>query len=426
LFRVGLTACGVMPAMIRPLECFIGLRYLGAGRGRGFVSFKSAVSFLGIGLGVAVLIVILSGMNGLEAESRARLLSLSEHITVTAGSADADLGAVRGTLASADEVVSVTPFVRLEAMLSSGAQLRPAIVRGIDPAAEGLDSDLARVVGPEQLASLAPGSNRILLGRFVALDLMVERGDRVTLWLADVEGGLPRPRRASFVVAGVFGVGSEVHDDNLALVDLADAGRLIGLDGKPQALAVRIEDPMQVARVGRELAGRLGAGFGLSNWAEENRALFRQMAIEKTMMTIVLMFIAGIAAFNIVASLMMVVNEKEKDIAILRTLGLEPYRVRRVFLIQGAVIGVGGTLAGALGGILLAANLETILPWLEQTFGFQIMPGDVYYVSEVPSEIRLQDILLVPGMALVISMLATIYPSRRAARVQPAEVLRYE
>jgi lipoprotein-releasing system permease protein len=311
-------------------------------------------------------------------------------------------------------------------MASSGRQLRPVLVRGIDPDAEGPGSDIAGVVGADQLDSLVPGTNRILLGRFVASDLRVVAGDRITLWRAEIDGGLPRPIRASFTVAGVFGAGTEVHDDNLALAHLADAGRLIGLDGEPQGIGIRIAEPMQVGRVGRALETELGDGYEWSNWALENRVLFQQMAIEKTMITIVLMFIAGIAAFNIVASLMMVVNEKEKDIAILRTLGLEPHRVTRIFLIQGALIGIGGTLAGLVSGVLLAANLEATLAWLERTVGLEIMPGDVYYVSQVPSEIHPADLLIIPAVAVAISLLATIYPSLRAARIDPAEALRYE
>ena len=413
--------------MIRPLECFIGLRYLGTGRGGGLISFKSAVSFLGIGLGVGALIVILSAMNGLEAESRSRLLSLSEHITVRAAGAGADLDGVRGVIESAEGVVSVTPFVRLEAMVAAGRQLRPVLVRGIDPRAVGPDSEMADVVGPDLLASLVPGTNNVLLGRFVAADLRVQEGDRITLWRAEIDdNGLPRPIRASFTVAGIFGAGTEVHDDNLALTHLADAGRLIGLDGVPQGIGIRIDEPMQVGRVSRELEAELGDGYEWSSWAVENRVLFQQMAIEKIMITIVLMFIAGIAAFNIVASLMMVVNEKEKDIAILRTMGLEPHRVTRIFLIQGAVIGIGGTLAGFVTGVLLATNLEATLNWLERTVGLDIMPGDVYYVSQVPSELRLGDLILIPSVAIAISLLATVYPSRRAARIEPADVLRYE
>ena len=412
--------------MIRPLEFFIGLRYLRAGRGRGLVSFMSAASFLGIGIGVAALIVILSAMNGLESESRTRLLSLSEHITIRAEAPGSNLDLARGAMVEVEEVESVKPFVRLEAMLASGADLRPVIVRGIDPAAELEDPEFTAIVGPDRLAALEAGSNRIILGRFVAAGLRVQPGDRITLWRAEVDGGRPRPVRAGFTVAGVFDAGVEAHDSNLALMHLADAGGLVGLNGEPEALAIRIDEPMRVAQVERSLREALGAGFEWSNWAEENRSLFQAMAIEKTMMTIVLMFIAGIAAFNIVASLTMVVNEKEKDIAILRTLGLEPGKLARIFLIQGALIGVGGTLCGAIVGLALAANLETVLPWLEQTLGFQIMPGDVYYVTQVPSEIRLRDVLLIPGFAVAISLLATAYPSRRAARIEPAEALRYE
>jgi lipoprotein-releasing system permease protein len=386
----------------------------------------SAASFLGIGLGVAALIVILSAMNGLETESRTRLLSLSEHITVRIDRPGVDIAALQRTLAAVDGVVSVSPFVRLEAMLSSRTALKPAIVRGLDPRAEDPDSDLAGIIGVDFLDRLVPGSNQMLLGRFVASSLRVQPGDQITVWMAEVERGLPKVRRIGFTVAGVFAAGVEAHDANLVLTHLADAGRLVGLDGEPEALAIRLEDPMDVARLSQKLAAEIGEDYRWSNWAQENSSLFRAMAIEKTMMTIVLMFIAGVAAFNIVASLMMVVNEKEKDIAILRTMGLSPGKLTRIFLIQGALIGVGGTLAGVFVGLVVAINLETILPWLEQTFNFQIMPGDVYYLTRVPSEIRLGDVLLIPGFAIVITLLATVYPSRRAARIEPADVLRYE
>jgi lipoprotein-releasing system permease protein len=370
--------------------------------------------------------VILSAMNGLEAESRSRLLSLSEHITLRADGPGADFESLSRAALAVDGVKSVAPFVRLESMLASDFDLRPAIVRGIDPDVARENSDLTDVVGRDLLSALVEGTNRILLGRFVASNLRVQTGDRIRLWQVEIEGSRINPKQTVFTVAGVFDAGVEAHDANLALTHFADAGRLVGLDGKPEALAIRLDDPMQVERVDRALKASLGEELIWSNWAEENKSLFQAMAIEKTMMTIVLMFIAGIAAFNIVASLMMVVNEKEKDIAILRTMGLTPKKLVRVFLIQGAVIGVGGTLAGVIVGLALAANLETILPWLEQTIGFQIMPGDVYYVTQVPSEIQLTDVLLIPGFAVAITLLATVYPSRRAARIEPAEVLRYE
>lgn len=411
--------------MIRPLECFIGLRYLSTGHGRGLISFMSVASLAGITLGVAALIVILSAMNGLETESRNRLLSMAEHITLQpAAGSDTDPTRLIGTLRQVAGVTDVTPFTRLEVVLSNGTSLKPAILRGIDPAAEE-GSELARIAGPE-LERLTPGSNRILLGRFVAADLRVQPGDRVNVWLARAEAGRVSYRPESFTVAGVFTAGVAEHDDKLALTHVADAGRLIGLDGRPEGLGIRLQNPMAVAAVQQRLEQAVGPGFRWSNWATENQSLFQAMAIEKTMMTVVLMFIVGVAAFNIVTSLMMVVNEKEKDIAILRTIGLEPGKVTRIFLVQGAAIGIGGTAAGIALGLVLAFNLETILPWLEHTFGFQIMPGDVFYVSEVPSEVRLQDVLLIPGFALVIALLATVFPSRRAARIEPAEVLRYE
>ena len=415
--------------MIRPLECFIGLRYLGTVGGRGLVSFLSFASLAGIALGVAAVIVILSAMNGLEAESRTRLLRLAEHITLIPESGTGEgLMALRERIGAVEGVAAVTPFVRVEAMLQSehGSGLEPVVLRGIDPGAEGDDSELAAVVGPSDLATLTPGSSRIVLGRNIAGNLAVLTGDPVDLLVARVTDGDLGITRHLFVVADEVASGAEAHDTGLALVNIADAGRLLGLDGDPQGLAVRLVEPMRVATVMEALKAELGPGYRWSSWAIEYRSLFRAMAIEKVMMTLVLMLIVGVAAFNIVTSLMMVVNEKARDIAVLRTLGLEPHRVSRVFLVQGAVIGVGGTLAGIALGLSLAFNLGTILPWLERTFGFQIMPGDVFYVTEVPSQVQLMDVVLIPALTLVIALLATIYPSRRAAQIEPAEVLRYE
>lgn len=412
--------------MIRPLECFIGLRYLATGQGRGLISFMSIASLAGITLGVAAIIVILSAMNGLEAESRNRLLSMTEHIAVRpAAGGDAGADALAALFADAAGVAEVTPFIRLEAILQGDAVYQGVRVRGIDPEAERA-TELSRIVGADRLQSLAPGANRILLGRFVAADLGVQPGDTIRVLLPAAQGGRVDFRRQPVTVAGVFDAGVEAHDSGLALMHLDDAGRLAGPAGDPARLAIRIDEPMAVGRVEQSLRQAAPAGLVWSNWATENRSLFQAMAIEKAMMTILLMFIVAVAAFNIVTSLTMVVNEKQKDIAILRTLGLEPGRVTRVFLVQGAVIGIGGTLAGAVIGLALALNLETILPWLEQTFGFRIMPGDVFYVTEVPSEIRLRDLVLIPGFALLIALAATVFPSRRASRIDPAEALRYE
>jgi lipoprotein-releasing system permease protein len=295
------------------------------------------------------------------------------------------------------------------------------------PGSAGAANDeIAAIVGQDMLNLLQPGTNHVILGRFLALNLDVSIGDRVTALLAEFTDGRPSLRRAGFEVVGIFDAGVANHDANLALTSLADAGGLIGLGDRPQGVAVRLDDPMTAGEFQSALSAQLGNSYRYSNWADENRSLFRAMAIEKTMMTIILMFIVGVAAFNIVASLMMVVTEKERDIAILRTYGLEPARVVRIFFVQGALLGVAGTVLGTVAGIVLAANVETIVPWLERTLNFKIMPGDVFYVTEVPSEIQLLDVVLVPLFALLISVLATLFPSRRAAQVEPAEALRYE
>jgi lipoprotein-releasing system permease protein len=413
--------------MFRPLECFIGLRYLHSGRRRGVVSFMTAASFSGIALGVASLIVILSVLNGFETENRTRLLSMTEHVGVAApvgGLADWEAAAAR--IAAYESVAAVAPFVELEGMLALGAQLRPALVRGVLPAAEVAATRIGEFVDAEVLAQLDSAPRRIILGRFLALNLGVEPGQAVSLWLPRIEDGRPVVQPVAFTVAGVFEAGSPDHDTKLALVSLADASALAGLGGRPEGLGIRLVDPLAAPAVSAALAEDFGPAYAYSSWTERYGSLFRAMRIEKTMMTIILLFIAGVAAFNIVTSLMMVVNEKVQDIAILRTYGLEPGRVMRMFFVQGAVIGLAGTLVGVALGLVLAFNVHTIVPWLESTFGFRIMPGDVFYVTEIPSEVRLADVVVIPLLAFAISLIATIFPSRRAARVPPAAALRYE
>jgi lipoprotein-releasing system permease protein len=413
--------------MFHPLECFIGLRYLHSGRRRGVVSFMTGASFLGIALGVAALIVILSVLNGFETENRRRLLNMNEHIGVLAPAAGiANWESLGARVAAVDGVAAVTPYVELEGMLAAGADLRPAIVRGLLPAAEAAASGITELVEPDVLEQLQPGSRRIVLGRFLASNLGVEAGQTVNLWLPRVENGRPSVRPAAFTIAGVFEAGVQDYDANLALTSLADASVLAGLGGRPEGLAIRLTDPLTAPQRHAAIAQQLGASFRYTTWTERYANLFRAMRIEKTMMTIILMFIVGVAAFNIVTSLMMVVNEKEQDIAILRTCGLEPSRVVRIFFVQGAAIGFAGVTAGVALGLALAFNVQTIVPWLEGTFNFQIMPGDVFYVTEIPSEVQLVDVALIALLAFAISLLATIYPSRRAARVAPAKALRYE
>ncbi len=413
--------------MLRPLELFIGLRYVRSRRRRrGVVSFMSGASLIGIALGVAALIVILSVMNGLESELRNRLVALTADASVSARGGVAEWPEVQKWLGAEPHVVGAAPYVTLQGMLADGSELMPVVVRGIVPEQEKRIDDLRDRLQLGSLATLKPGTRHIVLERILALNLGVKIGDTVNLIVPKVENGRPAPRIEGFVVAGVFEAGIQDYS-NLAFVDLDDASRLAGLGGRAEGLAVKLDDAFAVDRFHREIEPRLAERrLDYSDWTEEHATYFHAIRVEKTMMTVILMFIVGVAAFNIVASLMMVVTDKEKDIAILRTCGLEPGRVARIFLVQGSVIGLVGTVLGTILGLLIALNVGTIVPWLEDTFHFRIFPANVYYVTQVPSEVHLFDVTLIPAVAFVLTLLATLYPARRAAGVSPAEALRYE
>ncbi len=412
--------------MFRPLEWFIGLRYLRSRRWRALVSFRTAASLLGLALGVTALIVILSVLNGLEGETRTRLLALSAHATVSAPAGMADWRELERRFAGTPGLAAVTPYVRLEGMLAAGANLRPAVVRGILPAEEGAASDLERLIERGALGNLLPGARRILLGSVLASNLGLDIGDAVSLLVPRVIDGRVSPRYEAFTVAGVIDAGVPDHDTSLALVHLADASELKGLNGAAEGVALKFDDPFRVREFAVAQRSALDAAWRYSDWTEEYRNLFTAMRIEKLIMSILLVMIVGVAAFNIVASLMMVVIDKQKDIAILRTYGLDARRVARIFIVQGAAIGLGGALLGVGFGLLLAYNIDVVVPWLEQTFGFQIMPGDVYYVTELPSQVELFDVVAVPLAAFALAVLATLYPARRAAAIAPASALRYD
>jgi lipoprotein-releasing system permease protein len=411
--------------MFQPVEWFIGLRYLRSRRRRGVVSFMSAASLIGIALGVAALITILSVMNGLETETRTRLLGMGAHASILAPGGFADWTAAERRFSAVPGVAGVSPFVALEGMLSAGTNLKPALVRGIVPEQER-GSDLSRFVSPSDLERLTPGGRQMILGRVLALNLGVKPGDSVTLLVPRIAGGRVAPRVAAFTVVGIFEAGIQDNDASLALVNMRDASDLEGLNGAAAGVAVRLDDPLEVGRFHAAVGASLDPAWRYSDWTEEHRSLFTAIHVEKLMMSIILMLIVGVAAFNIVASLMMVVIDKQKDIAILRTYGLEPRRVARVFLVQGSIIGVVGAGLGTVLGLVLALNVHVIVPWLEHTFGFQIMPGDVYYVTELPSEVHLFDVVVIPLVALAVAVLATVYPARRAAAVAPANALRYD
>ena len=414
--------------MFRPLELFVGLRYVRSRETGYFVSFITGVSLAGVALGVAALITILSVMNGFEAELRERLLSLSAHATLSASDgALADAGALAVRAARSPGVAGAAPFLEQQALLTHGAEMSGATLRGIDPAREGAVSAIDRALLSGRLADLEPGRDRIVLGRVLAFQLGAAPGDSITVLVptaAGVDGELV-PRIRAFTVAGIFEVGLQDHDSVLALANLADVASLAGTTGAT-GLRLRFADVFAAPRLAAALAVRLGPGLRARDWTEENATYFRAIRIEKTMMTLILLLVVAVAAFNIVATLVMVVRAKRTDIAILRTLGLEPRGVVGVFLAQGVMIGWAGTALGVAGGLALALNVERIVPFLERVFRFHVLDADVYYVTRIPSLVQAGDVSLIAATAFALTLLAAAWPARRAARVQPAEALRYE
>jgi len=413
--------------MINPVELFVGLRYLRAKRRTRFVSFITLISLLGIALGVAALIVILSVMNGFEGELRSRLLSMSAHGFVTGrDGVTSDWRQLVKDVEAEEGVAAAAPVVELEGMIQSGRDLRAVIVHGVDPEYEvRLSGDVFNLV-EGSLSNLQPGSRSIILGRVLAYDLGARVGDGVVLLIPRPVGdGTMEPVLERFVMSGVFEAGLQDHDSILALVNKRDAAGILGIGDEATAVRFRAQDVMTAPAIRKKLAQRL-EGVRASDWTLENASYFRAIRLEKMMMSLILSLIIGVAAFNIVASLVMVVTDKTNDIAILRTLGMGPNGVVRVFFVQGAVIGWAGVLVGVLLGIVLAINVPVIVPVLEQLFGFQIMPGDVYYVTRIPSELEWPDVTVISIAAFLLTSLATLYPARRAALVNPAVALRYE
>jgi lipoprotein-releasing system permease protein len=417
-----------MPPMIKAVELFIGLRYLRAKRRTRFVLFITLISLAGIALGVAALIVILSVMNGFEGELRDRLLSMTAHGYVSGDDSNIDnWPAVQQAVLAEPGVVAAAPFVQMEGMVRSGRELKGLLVNGVLPDQESSVSGSTINFIEGNLQVLQPGAKSIVLGRLLALDLGVRIGDGVVLLIPRPAGdGTLEPVLERFVLRGVFNAGVQDHDASLALVYLDDAQELLALEQKVSGVRFITEDVMAAPAVSASLSGNLGEGFTSTDWTVENASYFRAIRLEKMMMSLILSLIIGVAAFNIVASLVMVVTDKTGDIAILRTLGMGPADVVRVFFIQGAVIGWIGVIVGVVFGTLLAFKVPQVAPVIERFFGFQIMPGDVYYVTAIPSIVRMQDVLLIGIAAFALTSLATLYPARRAALVNPASALRYE
>jgi len=414
--------------MISSVELFVGLRYLRAKRRTRFVSFITLISLLGIALGVAALIVILSVMNGFEGELRSRLLSMSAHGYVTGSQrVTKDWRTLVDDVVAEPGIAAAEPFVEMEGMIQSGRALEAVLVHGVDPDLEQQLSGTLTNMLEGNLDVLQPGERSIILGRLLALDLGVRIGDGVVILIPRPVGdGTLEPVLERFVLRGVFEAGLQDHDGLLALVNAREAAAIMGLGDEMSAVRFRAQDVMQAPLLARSIAERLGDDVVSSDWTVENASYFRAIRIEKMMMSLILSLIIGVAAFNIVASLVMVVTDKTNDIAVLRTLGMKSSGVVRVFFVQGAVIGWVGVFIGVLLGVVLALNVPVIVPFLEQALGFQIMPGDVYYVTRIPSELEAADVATISVAAFVLTSLATLYPARRAALVNPAVALRYE
>ena len=413
-----------------PYEVAVGLRYTRARKGSGrntFISFIALISMAGIALGVAALIVVLSVMNGFQQELRNRILSVASHIEIRGFPDLNDPAAVASAAKKNPHVVATAPYVNGEAMLSSGDVNRGALLRGIDPAQEDKVADIGRHMRRGTLGTLTPGSFNIVLGAELARALGAQVGGSVVVitpqGTVTPAGALPRLK--SFNVSGIFEVGMFEFDSGLALVNIEDAEKLYRLDNAT-GVRLKLDDMFAAPSVARELMPAMPEDAEVRDWTRNHANFFRAVAIEKRVMFIILTLIVAVAAFNIVSAQVMVVTDKQADIAILRTLGAAPSSVMTIFMIQGALIGIIGTLIGVIGGVLLALNVETVVPAIERTFHIQFLDKSVYYISDLPSDLQSGDVITIAAIAIVLALVATVYPSFRAARVNPAEALRYE
>lgn len=410
-------------------ELLVGLRYTRAKRRNHFISFISLTSMAGIALGVAALIVVLSVMNGFQKEVRARILGVASHIELRgAGGPLADWRSVVAEARRHPRVLAAAPFVNAQGLLSTGAAVRGSLIRGVLPGDEDRVADIGRHMRAGRLDALGPGEFGIVLGADLARALGVLTGDRVVLIAPQGQvtpAGLI-PRLKQFTVVGVFEVGMFEYDSGLALVHLEDAQRLYQMGDAVSGVRLKLDDLFAARAVAGELRAGLGPAVYASDWTRSHANYFRAVEIEKRMMAIILTLIVAVAAFNIVSTLVMLVTDKQADIAILRTLGAAPGSIVSIFMIQGSLIGVIGTLAGVAGGVLLGWNVDVVVPFIENLLGFKFLAKDVYYISELPSDVQAGDVVTVAATALALAFAATIYPSVRAARVNPAEALRYE
>ncbi len=415
--------------MYRPIELFIGLRYTRAKRRNHFISFISFSSMLGIMLGVIALIVVLSVMNGFHKEVRERILGMASHATISAVNGGLnDWHKVMDRAAELPEVVGLAPYVEGQGMLINGQKVSGVMLRGILPRQEGQVSSVVESIKQGRADDLVAGEYGIILGRELAFVLDVSVGDKITLVTPQVSvtpaGIMPRLKR--FTVRGIFEVGMGEYDRGVAIIHLKDAAKLMRLGEGVTGIRLKLNDMYEARRVTRELAQRMGGYYRISDWTMKHRNFFSALQTEKRMMSIILFLIVAVATFNIVSTLVMVVTDKESDIAILRTLGLSPGSIMAIFIIQGATLGIFGSIFGVIGGVALASNLEVIVSWIEGLFNIDFIDPSVYYISQLPSEIHIEDVTVIGLTAFALTLLATLYPAWKASKTQPAEALSYE
>lgn len=414
--------------MFKPLSLAIGLRYTRAKRRNHFISFISAASMLGIAIGVTALITIMSVMNGFGDELRNRILGMVAHATVSgAGESLRDWPKAVELARQDPRVLGAAPYVEREAMLQ-GLRNQGALIRGVDPQREPSVSELADKMVAGSLDNLLPGEFSIVLGKELAYSLGAGPGDFVTVFVPEFRttpvGVLPQLKR--FRVVGLFESGMQEYDLGMAIIHLQDAQRLLRLGDGVTGVRLRLSDMFQAWNVAADLRDRMPGFYSVRDWSSQHANMFRAIRTEKVVMFVILSLIVGVAAFNLVSSLVMLVQDKQADIAILRTLGMSPGQVMRVFMVQGSLIGVVGVLLGLVGGVTLTYNLDLVVSGVEGLFGFEVMPKDIYYITGVPTALYWSEVAVIAGIAIVLCLLATIYPAWRAARTDPAAALRYE
>ncbi|WP_346399700.1 lipoprotein-releasing ABC transporter permease subunit [Pseudomonas syringae] len=414
--------------MFRPLPIFIGMRYTRAKRRKSFISFISMTSMIGLALGVLAMIVVLSVMNGFQREMSSRILGMVPHAVIAGNTPVDDWKPLADAALKNPEVTAAVPFTDMEGMLSYKSSMQPIQISGVDPALEHEVSIVTQHITRGSLEDLKPGEFGVVLGDITARRFRLSIGDKLTLIVPEVSsapGGIT-PRMQRLTVVGIFKVGAEL-DGSMGLINIADAAQMQRWQpNQVQGVRLALKDLYKAPQVSTAIAASLGEGYRADDWTHTQGSLFSAMKMEKTMIGLLLLMIVAVAAFNIIATLIMVVNDKGADIAILRTIGATPRQIMAIFVVQGTVIGIVGTLIGGILGIIAALNVSSLVGWLERVSGQHIFSSDVYFISNLPSELQAGDVLLICSAGFILSFLATIYPAWRAAQIQPAHALRYE